>query len=588
MIFKKRRINNSAVSAVMGTILMCMLTFFLIGTVSVVFTNQTGSLQDEMTNPMITVLTTPITSGQEFTVSTVSSNMDWSDITVRLDGVEIDPGMTGPIYAGDTFTLEKSGTVSISYSPLNKLLYSHTITSDSSEPPAKPCGANPIDGVQIDDVNVVLSVYVYDPDTTILTVSFYDKDGILIDDTIVESGTQASIQWNDLIRGSTYEWYAIVSDGTYDMISDKWQFSIIENIDWWPMFRHDVQHTGFSSSQAIDDSIKWVCEDLFMIESSPAIVDGKIYFGNRNGTTYCLDSGTGEILWATPAEQAETDIWSSSPAVVNGLVYIGNYYSKTVYCYDASSGVEEWSTYLGPGANIDSSPMVVDGYVYIGAHDGKLYKLKAETGEKSILYQVYPLDHIDSTPVIVDGKAYFCSNNGKFYCIDIDNGLKYWEYSYGQSSPWMDSSPTVVDGKVYVGMGIKLLCLDANSGELIWLFDDVYDRIQSSPAYAYGNIYISCTYGYFYCINATTGELQWKYDTNGETYASPAVADGRVYIGNVEGYFYCFNAEVKIGRDPEVIWQYYIFGDEFMSSPGIADGNVFIPTRDGTVICFGD
>lgn len=588
MIFKKRRINNSAVSAVMGTILMCMLTFFLIGTVSVVFTNQTGSLQDEMTNPMITVLTTPITSGQEFTVSTVSSNMDWSDITVRLDGVEIDPGMTGPIYAGDTFTLEKSGTVSISYSPLNKLLYSHTITSDSSEPPAKPCGANPIDGVQIDDVNVVLSVYVYDPDTTTLTVSFYDKDGILIDDTIVESGTQASIQWNDLTRGLTYVWYAIVSDGTYDMISDKWQFSIKENIDWWPMFRHDVQHTGFSSSQGPSDTVKWTSEDFFMIESSPAIVDGMVYFGTRNGITYCLDSDTGEILWATPAEQAPTEFRSSSPAVVNGLVYIGNYYTKIVYCYNAITGEEQWSTFLGPGANIDCSPMVADGYVYIGAHDGKLYKLNAETGQKSILYQVYPLDHIDSTPAIVDGKVYFVSDNGKIYCVDIYNSLKYWEYFIGDPSHWIDSSPTVVNGKVFIGVGIGLYCINAESGELIWLFDDVTNRFQSSPAYAYDKIYIGCTDGYFYCINATSGELEWKYDANGEIYASPAVADGRVYIGNVEGYFYCFNAELSgSGAEGEVIWQYHVL-DEFWSSPGIADGKVIIPTRDGTVICFGD
>ena len=69
-------------------------------------------------------------------------------------------------------------------------------------------------------------------------------------------------------------------------------------------------------------------------------------------------------------------LWNASigkvfgtPAVANGYVYVGG--AKTLYCFDADSGVEQWN--YTAGNLIRSSPVVVEGKVYFGSRDDKIY-----------------------------------------------------------------------------------------------------------------------------------------------------------------------------------------------------------------------
>ena len=86
-------------------------------------------------------------------------------------------------------------------------------------------------------------------------------------------------------------------------------------------------------------------------------------------------------------------------------------------------------------------------------------------------------------------------------------------------------------------------------------------QIGGSPTVVGGYLYFGSNDYYLYCLNATTGGLIWKYNTNSSiNQASPPVVGGLVYIGVYNKYLYCLNA-----TDGTFVWSLscrksYIFG----------------------------
>ena len=109
--------------------------------------------------------------------------------------------------------------------------------------------------------------------------------------------------------------------------------------------------------------------------SSPAVVNGVLYFGSEDYKVYAVDAATGVAIWNYP-----TGFYvHSSPAVANDVMYIGSENWK-VYGFDAHTGTELWSYLTGGG--IWSSPVVANGRVYVGSSDSRLYALDARTGDR--------------------------------------------------------------------------------------------------------------------------------------------------------------------------------------------------------------
>ncbi|MCF6149182.1 MAG: PQQ-like beta-propeller repeat protein [Candidatus Kuenenia sp.] len=66
----------------------------------------------------------------------------------------------------------------------------------------------------------------------------------------------------------------------------------------WPMFRHDLQHTGQSPFKSIQHPhIKWAFQTEGAVTSSPCIGnDGTIYFGSQDTKFYAV-SREGKLKW---------------------------------------------------------------------------------------------------------------------------------------------------------------------------------------------------------------------------------------------------------------------------------------------------
>src|SRR4030042_5121940 len=57
--------------------------------------------------------------------------------------------------------------------------------------------------------------------------------------------------------------------------------------DWWPMFRHDGTHSGFSTTTAPEDNqVLWSYQTNYVISSSPAGSHGRVYIGSWDWNIY--------------------------------------------------------------------------------------------------------------------------------------------------------------------------------------------------------------------------------------------------------------------------------------------------------------
>jgi outer membrane protein assembly factor BamB len=370
---------------------------------------------------------------------------------------------------------------------------------------------------------------------------------------------------------------------------------IIKRTDWH-QFHYDVVHTGFSPSGAPDtNTTLWISDELSAIGGTSTVVaDGKVFayggptgWSGGDGALYCLDEFTGAILWNISIPVPAYGSWSS-PAYHNGRVFTST--DIEAGCYDAATGEQIWA-FENPtnGPSVNGGPIVADGKVIVNDwQEGHYYCLDEETGELLWTFTEeqtgsWAVGYTQGVPAYEDGKFYLTTwlyVGGNVYCVDADTGDVIWN----QTTP-LDTcgSPTVVDGTVYVtnynfeGYG-KIYAMDATDGTILW--HKTIQRSDSTPAVAYGNVYVAGgAKGYSdrqtYCFNATTGNLTWSTDTADEIGAwtcSVAVADGKVFAGTEGGDSFDYAGTYALDAfTGDVIWSYPQGG----SSPAVADDIVF-------------
>ncbi|MGA3059986.1 MAG: PQQ-binding-like beta-propeller repeat protein [Candidatus Bathyarchaeia archaeon] len=131
-------------------------------------------------------------------------------------------------------------------------------------------------------------------------------------------------------------------------------------VDWWPMFHHDLTHTGYSTSTGpLTNQTLWTFAADYSVSSSPAVLGNVVYIGSDNGNLYALDAATGKYLWSYNTNgQAVV----SSPAVANGEVYFSAD-DDNLYALNAATGTKIWTYKIGDSTF--SSPAVVNGLVYV-------------------------------------------------------------------------------------------------------------------------------------------------------------------------------------------------------------------------------
>ncbi|MEA2429180.1 MAG: hypothetical protein QOF37_2808 [Thermoleophilaceae bacterium] len=299
----------------------------------------------------------------------------------------------------------------------------------------------------------------------------------------------------------------------------------------WPIYGYTPTRTRF-----LDVNLHPPYQKLWksrrggaLIEFQPVLANGVLYYVNNNAVAYALSAKSGRVIWWRKLGSLN----ASSPAWDNGKLYIVTL-SGMIHCLNAKNGKVLWKRHLPSRA--ESSPIVVNGIVYFGSENGTVYALRAKGGAKVWTY--HASGAVKAGLAFNKGNLYFGDYSGEVTALRASDGSRVW--STGTSGASFNRS-----GQFY-----------------------------STPAVAYGRVYLGNTDGLVYSFVAKNGQLAWRHSTGNYVYAAPAVGTVKglgptVFIGSYDGNFYALDA-----RSGNQDWAFHD-GGKISGAPTVVGGIVY-------------
>ena len=372
----------------------------------------------------------------------------------------------------------------------------------------------------------------------------------------------------------------------------------------WPTFHGGMDRTGRADRVPAGDTsrLAWKFREAALLErgpfaASPAVASQRVLIGGDNFKLYCLGLDDGAPRWSF---EANAPIFSS-PAVRDGRVYFGEglHFDRDcrLLCLDLATGTLLWS--FKTGSHTESSPTVSGGKVYFGAGDDGVYCCDARTGKRVWHASV---GHVDSAPLVVGGRVFVGSGYQwqGVLCLDASDGRVVWRHPLPAPS-W--GAPSFRDGRLFVAVGNgsfdksaaepvgEVRCLDGTTGEALWRFTDIEDSVLTSVAVAEGRLVFGSRDGACYALDARTGKLLWRTPLGAPVLSSPAVSATRVFVGADDGVFKTLDlmdGRVVASFDTNLdLAGFGALESPIQSSPALAGGRVLFGASNGHVYCLG-
>jgi outer membrane protein assembly factor BamB len=274
----------------------------------------------------------------------------------------------------------------------------------------------------------------------------------------------------------------------------------------WPIYGYTPDRARFLGQVKLRPPYKTLWSfrrSSGLIEFQPILANGVLYFVNNRGTAFSFSAKTGKSRW----KRKIASLNASSPAWAGNRLFVATLSPGAIVAMNAQNGKVLWRRSLP--SRSESSPIVVRGVVYFGSEDGTVYAYRASNGRKVWTYHANGA--VKGGLALDKGKLYFGDYAGEVTALRLTDGSKVW--STGTNGASFNRS-----GQFY-----------------------------STPAIAFGRLYLGNTDSFVYSFVEATGQLAWRHGTGGYVYSGAAVGDvpglgPTAYIGSYDGNFYAFDA----------------------------------------------
>jgi outer membrane protein assembly factor BamB len=446
----------------------------------------------------------------------------------------------------------------------------------------------------------------------------------------------------------------------------------------WTTYRGNPQRTANTDGVAGPTAPKvlWAFKSKEHFVAAPVPADDRLYvssFGAFAPTFLCL---------ATDPKAAQRTLWSksgpyltlpsvSSPALVDGKILFGDGMHQndgaTLHALNQDKGLFEWELKLpGTLVHLEGSPTVADGKVYLGGGaagvicvdlnrltlDGKQMDraaiqkvLDQKWAELEAKYEIEkkkdpelavkpakdqlprpsPVKlweqgkekwHVDA-PVTVLGDRVLAASafldkekagDRALFCLDAKTGEQKWRTPL-TLNPWggpsvqgdlvvVSGSSIGYDPKALKGAKGDLAAYDLATGKEKWR-KEIPAGVVSCAALTPELAVVTATDGKVRAFELATGDRRWIYDAKAPLFAPVAVAGSVVYAGDLKGVVHAVNLtdgtekwKLDLAADPDVKAPGSIY-----AGPSVHGGRVFVATCNlagaaeelqTAVVCIGE
>lgn len=200
---------------------------------------------------------------------------------------------------------------------------------------------------------------------------------------------------------------------------------------------------------ASDGRMEWETVISGQIGNCMASFDGVFLVGTWNGPLCALDAGTGQTVWSHTI--TEGGYWDTSPTIVDGKIYIGGC-DGAVHRFDAMTGSLEWETQIS-SFWVEPTPAVFEDIIICGAavpSDSSVFAIRMSDG--SLLWSIP--NSLHGSPAVADGVVFWGGFEDPYdvvYAADAATGNIIWTHDVSSDVWGLHCTPAVTDGVMYFG-----------------------------------------------------------------------------------------------------------------------------------------
>ena len=333
--------------------------------------------------------------------------------------------------------------------------------------------------------------------------------------------------------------------------------------------------------------------------------DWTTYLGNDQRNGYVAEDGpqTNKTLWMFDNPQMNQYI--QSPVVSGDKVYFsiwGGSLTPNLYCYNITTGTQEWSQTIESGARAGIT--ISDDSLYVSSYNsqtsvGEVFKVDLETGAieghtgELVKVGTYGLT---STPIISEDSVWI-NTYKEVTSSSVETHL--YEYSLDlaeQKNKIVIANTTGGSGGYYASPALspdgKLLYISGNSSIIAYNTTDAtiewetnlglsYPQYRTAtPVYSNGVIYlvghayVNSVTSKIYAVDAVSGEIRWvKEGVSTAMMSSPVVTDSVIILSSSTG----LNAYNLVDTSATPVWSFTgVSGAQ--NSPVVAGDTVYYTT----------
>ena len=210
---------------------------------------------------------------------------------------------------------------------------------------------------------------------------------------------------------------------------------------------------GIYAVDAATGKRRWRAQTEGRVRASPAVANGRVYAGSYDGRVYCFDLTSGVLRWRYETEGVTLKSGSygfdrrsiqSSPAVDNGVVYVGAR-DGFLYAIGADDGKLRWRVDHKVSWVI-TSPAVSERTIFAGSSDAHFTQALDSSGTERWRFGAdVP---VWSSPAVAGDLVYFGDAAGRVHAVDRATGKEKWMF---RTAATVFSSPVIAGDLVIVG-----------------------------------------------------------------------------------------------------------------------------------------
>ena len=239
---------------------------------------------------------------------------------------------------------------------------------------------------------------------------------------------------------------------------------------------------------------------------------------------YAFDKNTGDLVWSstpgiTPKDSSFSPLTFENMPNGRRVFYSGTGCGHIV-CIDARTGQPLWRFQMSYG----------------GVNSGVVV-------HKNTIIAIHGKENIDASTI---GRMVAIQKPEKLPSINEDILLlgKESEVWRNSSMEAFTSSPVYRSGRLYTTIKRgELVCLNADTGEEIWVIKLAPDQVHASPTWADNKLYVPMFDGKVSVVkeDGIEAKIISQVQLDGSCLAAPAVAHGRVFVQSKKR-LYCFGS----------------------------------------------